>query len=119
MAGDFDITPVKPASAVDAGLELEVKTALSDRKAPAETKKVAEEDATEKHREALASALSERQFGPEGKLVIERDQDTGKFVQKVIDPDSGEVLRQWPEEKFLELAKQMGEAYGLMVDQQI
>ena len=39
MAGDFDITPVKPASAVDAGLELEVKTALSDRKAPAETKK--------------------------------------------------------------------------------
>ena len=56
---------------------------------------------------------------PNGRLVIERDEDTGKYVQKVLDPKSGEVLKQWPEEQFLELAKSMGEAYGLIVDRQV
>jgi flagellar protein FlaG len=37
-------------------------------------------------------------------LTFERDEDSGKTVIKVIDPASGEVIRQFPPEELLKIA---------------
>ncbi|MAK62557.1 MAG: hypothetical protein CMK09_16425 [Ponticaulis sp.] len=120
MAGDIDLNPISPVLSAETRSQFETRY----RQAVAELDEAEDEsfekaDSSEETRQALADALTEAQIEPDGKLVIERDEDTGKFVQKVIDPTSGEVLKQWPEEQFLELAKQMGEAYGLFVDRNV
>ncbi|MAP95423.1 MAG: hypothetical protein CMK07_10770 [Ponticaulis sp.] len=115
MAGDLDLTPI---SAVY-GTEVSPTQRLISKSEPPRTLDDADfssPDASEDNRAALETAISERSNEPKGRLVIERDQDTGKFIQKMVDPETGDVIRQWPEEQFIELAKQMGEAYGLMID---
>jgi flagellar protein FlaG len=44
------------------------------------------------------------------------DQDTGKTVACLVDPRTGEVLRQVPSTEALALAKQLGKSEGLLLD---
>jgi flagellar protein FlaG len=44
------------------------------------------------------------------------DQDTGKTVATLVDPQSGEVLRQIPSAEALALAKAIGKQQGLVLD---
>jgi flagellar protein FlaG len=119
MAGELDLRPVSPAFALETSVDVPTGNTKGEVPLRDEQKDPETQDASEERRQTLAKVLSEREHIPSGKLIIERDQDTGKYVQKVIDPKSGKVLRQWPEEEFLELAKQMGEAYGLLIDKLI
>jgi flagellar protein FlaG len=43
------------------------------------------------------------------------DQDTGKTVVSLLDPE-GQVLRQMPSEEALEVAKAIGRFQGMFVD---
>ena len=119
MAGALDLRPVSSAFPVGTSVDLSLRNPKSEVPLRDEENESEETDASEEKRQTIARQLAEREHVPSGKLIIERDQDTGKYVQKVIDPNSGKVLRQWPEEEFLELAKQMGEAYGLLIDKLI
>lgn len=49
-------------------------------------------------------------------LQFEIDQDTHKVIVKVVDRNSGEVIRQVPNEEVVRIAKVMGEMSGLLVD---
>lgn len=49
-------------------------------------------------------------------LQFEIDQDTDKVIVKVVDRNSGEVIRQIPNEEVVRIAKVMGEMPGLLVD---
>ncbi|WP_155825714.1 flagellar protein FlaG [Hirschia maritima] len=65
-----------------------------------------------------------RQHGLEkGKLVIEKDSETGRYVHSLIDPESGEVIRQWPDVDWLKFAKESNAGssatQGLWLDQKI
>lgn len=51
-------------------------------------------------------------------LQFEIDKDTDKVIVKVVDQTSGEVIRQIPTEEVVRIAKVMGEANGLLVNQQ-
>ena len=117
MAGELELYRVTSTSAVEApNLKLKTDLPPQDEQSSEEFEKP---DVSGKRREALESALAKAESQPKGKLVIEQDDETGKFVQKVVDPSTGEVLQQWPEEQFLEMAKAMGEAYGLFVDRYV
>lgn len=118
MAGDLDISPLSPVNSYLGGDTQKEDFSLQEepRLDPVGFEKA---DSSEEKRDALAEAIRKEPEQPQGKLIIERDTDTGKYVQKVVDPYSGEVLKQWPEEQFLELARKMGEAYGLLVDRNV
>ena len=47
------------------------------------------------------------------------DEDTGKTIVSVVDPASGEVLRQIPNEEALAMAKAIGREQGALVDLKI
>lgn len=49
-------------------------------------------------------------------LKFSTDQDTGKAVVSLVDPTSGEVLRQMPTEEAIEVAKAIGRYQGMFVD---
>ena len=118
MADDYSIAPLSAVQSYLGGEARKEKTEF--RTEPHVDEPGFEKaDSSEDKRDAFAEAILKEPEEPQGKLIIERDKDTGKYVQKVVDPNSGEVLKQWPEEQFLELAKQMGEAYGLLVDRNI
>ena len=125
MSGDLELTPVSGALAADIKqgrytFREASGHSESSNGSDVQTSDDAEKaDPAEQRRQLLKEALEATRDAPSGRLVIERDDETGKYVQKVVDPSSGEVLRQWPEEQFLELAKSMGEAYGLLVDRQV
>ena len=54
--------------------------------------------------------------GPSTKLRIDKDEDTGRFVYKSIDTESGEVIKQFPPETILEIISQYRSLEGLVVD---
>ena len=117
MAGDLDLTRVTAALPVDTVKEVDHPQLDLEQKSFDQT--FDRPDAAPKRRKAFEEALEDSEYGKRGKLVIEQDEETGRFVQKLMDPNTGDVIRQWPEEEFLELAKAMGEAYGLFVDQNV
>ncbi|MDM0118181.1 flagellar protein FlaG [Variovorax arabinosiphilus] len=58
------------------------------------------------------AALEIRSIG----IQFEIDKDTDKVIVKVIDRNTGEVIRQVPNEEVVRIAKVMGEMSGLLVD---
>lgn len=50
------------------------------------------------------------------RLQIERDEDkNGRFIYRLLDPDTGETLRRWPPEKFGDLISFLeGKDQGLL-----
>jgi len=63
--------------------------------------------------------LIKKSLPTNSKLQIERDKSTGTFIYRSIDPDTGEVIRQWPSEKLLELHDSLKEMEGMLVDTQV
>jgi flagellar protein FlaG len=50
-------------------------------------------------------------------LEFEVDHETDKVIVRVIDKDSGEVIRQMPSEEVIRIAKVLGKLQGLLVEQ--
>ena len=50
------------------------------------------------------------------KLIINRDEDTGRFVYQGVDRKTGEVLKQFPPEDIMKYLVSVREAEGLVVD---
>jgi flagellar protein FlaG len=44
------------------------------------------------------------------------DQDTGKTVVSFVDPENGQVIRQFPSSEALEVAKAIGKFQGMFVN---
>ena len=49
-------------------------------------------------------------------LKFSTDENTGKLVVSVVDPNSGQVLRQMPSEEALKVAEAIGRYQGVLVD---
>lgn len=55
-----------------------------------------------------------------GRLSIDQDKDTGDFIYRLIDKETGEVINQWPREEVLRRARLARAQYeGLIVDRQV
>ena len=78
-------------------------------------KEVVEEPTPPQVRAAVRQVNAELEIRSIG-LQFEIDQDTHKVIVKVVDRNSGEVIRQVPNEEVVRIAKVMGEMSGLLVD---
>jgi flagellar protein FlaG len=72
-----------------------------------------ERAAQEKQQGEVAAAQRTLPNGPSLRFHV--DQDTGKTVVALVDPD-GQVVRQMPTEEALEVAKAIGRFQGMFVD---
>ena len=68
--------------------------------------------------EGVAQALQEKlhEFG-NSDLDISYDRDSSRFVILLLDPDTGEVRRELPPERLLDLNKRLAEMRGLLIDE--
>jgi uncharacterized FlaG/YvyC family protein len=63
--------------------------------------------------------LIKKSLPSNSKLQIEQDKTTGVFIYRSIDPETGEVIMQWPSEKLLEMHDYLREMEGMLVDTQV
>lgn len=70
-----------------------------------------------KQLEEEINSLIERMLASNLRLRIEEDSATGTYVYKGIDRETGEVKRQWPPEKILQLRAFFRALDGLLVDE--
>lgn len=69
--------------------------------------------------EAAVEKLIRRSLPSNSKLQIEHDKETGTFIYRSVDPETGEVLRQWPPEQLLKLREHLAEMQGMLFDKEI
>lgn len=78
-------------------------------------------DAAAATAEAVETALKAQDppiLGQNERLSITRDADTGMYIYRSVDRESGEVLRQWPAESMLQFKAYIRKVTGLMIDRQ-
>jgi len=69
--------------------------------------------------QAAVEKLIKKSLPPNSKLQILQDKNTGTFVYRSIDPDTGEVIKQWPPEKLLELREDLKTMEGMLIDKHV
>jgi len=83
----------------------------SDFSPASPTHRVALEQAVGKVRDALQQSGSQ--------LQIEVDQDLHRVVVKILNRDSGEVIRQIPPQEVIDLAKDLANHKGLLFEEHV
>lgn len=58
-------------------------------------------------------------LGQHERLSILRDEETGTFIYRSIDRNTGEVLRQWPVESMLQFKAYLRHAEGVLIDSKV
>jgi flagellar protein FlaG len=53
------------------------------------------------------------------RLQIDREEESGKFIYRLFDPETGEVMRRWPPEKYLDLIAFLKDQQGGVVDERV
>jgi flagellar protein FlaG len=70
---------------------------------------------TKEKLEQAAARVKEVLRGTTSRLEIEIDSDSNKAVIRILNGESGEVIRQIPAQELLDLAKHLDEPKGLLV----
>jgi len=55
----------------------------------------------------------------DAQLLIEQDEVAGSFVYKIVDADSGEIIRQFPQEQLLEVMEFFKHNTGVVIDRRV
>ena len=67
--------------------------------------------------EQAAARIKDVLRGTTSRLEIEIDSDSHKAVIKILNGESGEIIRQIPAQELLDLAKHLDEPKGLLVEE--
>ena len=67
--------------------------------------------------ESAVGEINESLVGQSVGVRFEVDSDTDRLVVKVVDRDSGELIRQIPSEEVLRIAKLLGKVPGTLVSE--
>ncbi len=63
--------------------------------------------------------LIKKSLPSNAKLRIERDKETGTYVYRAVDSETGEVISQYPPEQMMKLREYLAEMAGMLVDTKI
>jgi uncharacterized FlaG/YvyC family protein len=63
--------------------------------------------------------LIKKSLPANSKLQIEQDKTSGTFIYRSINPETGEVITQWPSEKLLELRDYLKDMEGVLVNTKV
>ena len=122
------IVSLTPVAARTAGKRVDSSASFQPGKAessppPAKEKEAATREFENKKADLESLARELDKFIPDAqsntKLRIDKDESTGKFVYKGVDPDTGEVVRQFPAEDVLAAIRGFREVAGLVVDGEV
>jgi len=69
--------------------------------------------------EKMAQQLQEFMGEMNRSLQFQVDQDSGRDVIKVLDKNSGELIKQYPSEEVLSLVSKLSETAGILIDQTV
>jgi len=69
--------------------------------------------------EGAVEKLIKRSLPSNSKLQIEMDRNTGTFIYRSVDPETGEVIKQWPPEQLLKLRDSLTDLEGVLFDQKV
>jgi flagellar protein FlaG len=100
------VTPVTSGSPGDA---MESEARKKTRQIPLEQPRV---EQIEEMRAAINASSRSR-------LQIERAEEAGRFIYRIFDPATGQVMRQWPPENYVELVAYLRGREGGLVDQNV
>lgn len=108
---------VRPASASDKSGEDQVRG--TPRAAPTEPRKESSQASEEVDRGRITAAIEGAlgtDFPSNASLQIDVSEETGGFVYKAVDRESGEVIKQFPPEEVLERLERKHKSQGLAID---
>lgn len=97
------VSDAKPVRDKDSGVEDDLRTSTP---APPPTREQVEQ---------AAARVADVLRGTTSRLQIEIDPDLHKAVIKILNGESGEIIRQIPAQELLDLAKHLDEPKGLLV----
>ena len=69
--------------------------------------------------EKMAQQLQDFMGEMNRSLQFKVDEESGRDVIKVLDKDSGEVIKQYPSEEVLSLVSKLSESAGILIDQTV
>jgi len=114
---DADSIIIGPIERPDADAEVAATVAANTGLAEDNTENVDEDgDPLSQAAAAIEEILPNGQFPENTTLRIEQDEDTGRFIYKSIDNDTGEVVRQFPPEDILEVLALFRDPEGVILD---
>lgn len=97
----------------DAGRTAQAERGRQERTSAAdEAAKQAEKERTQKVVDNISESLASMQTS----LSLSVDEDLGRVVVKIVDPETKEVIKQLPSEEALALAKSLGKMTGMFVE---
>ena len=69
--------------------------------------------------QAAVEKLIKKSLPSNSRLQVVQDEKSGTFIYRSIDPDTGEVVAQWPPEQLLKMRDYLAELSGLIVDKAV
>lgn len=69
--------------------------------------------------QAAMEKLIRKGLPSNSKLQIEQDKETGTFIYRSVDPETGEVIKQWPPEQLIKLREYLREMEGMLIDKKV
>jgi flagellar protein FlaG len=66
--------------------------------------------------QAVMEKLVKKGLPGNSKLLISQDKETGTFIYRSVDPETGNVITQWPPEQLIKLRDYIKEMEGMLVD---
>ena len=69
--------------------------------------------------EQMAQQLQDFMGEMNRSIQFKVDEDSGRDVIKVLDKNSGEVIKQYPSEEVLSLVSKLSESAGILIDQTV
>ena len=69
--------------------------------------------------EQIEAMRAEINANSRSRLQIERAEDAGRFIYRVFDPATGELMRQWPPERYVELVAYLRGREGGLIDRTV
>ncbi|MCG8443333.1 MAG: flagellar protein FlaG [Caulobacterales bacterium] len=94
-------------------------SASSGPKAVREVEEPERVDRVRRKAQELFDRLTDGAMRPYARLSLDKDEETGTPIYKVIDSRNGDVIRQWPLEEALAIARSFNESEGLVVDRRV
>ncbi len=99
--------------------EAKAKEAKSNRQKASTPMEEAEKQAEKERTQKAVDYISESLASIRTNLDLSVDEDLGRVVVKIVDPETKEVLKQIPSEEALELAKSLGKMQGIFVKERV
>ncbi|MCL1040872.1 flagellar protein FlaG [Shewanella marisflavi] len=112
---DIGMTPVKANAAEDVELSKRAAIKAVEQSNQAEAEQAKEQEQSPEEMQKLVDELSNMMAVMRKGLAFKIDEDSGTNIVSVMDIDSGDIIRQIPNEEALKLAQKLSEVTGLLM----